>query len=413
MGLQSGRSGASNNIRNNTASNQTQPLYGIVYEVITNTGSDTAKSKGLDTATSIGAIRFRLLSESSVNINANEQLPIAYPLDKNSLTLPTRNELVIIHSFGGNVHYSRVGGDVTPNLNATGDLISSKFSSEIKVDSSNDAKNYQNVSSTGIQRTDRKSGKSEFDGYGDYFTENSNIHKLKLYEGDTLLESRFGQSIRFSGYNNSENKFAPTITIRNGENSDSLQNVIGTSTEENINSDGNIIFLGSGEKLLEWTLPTKNKKESFFNYPNELKGNQILLSSDRIILSAKTSEMIFASKGDIGFITDSQFSIDTTKGINVTSNEAIYFDVTNDFDFYITCSGGGAISLGSTIEDELEPAAKGETLVGLLGEMLDLITQQIYVTPAGPTSPGPTNIAQFASLKAKLNSILSNTVQLK
>jgi hypothetical protein len=123
--------------------------------------------------------------------------------------------------------------------------------------------------------------------------------------------------------------------------------------------------------------------------------------------------MIFASKGDIGFITDSQFSIDTTKGINVTSNEAIYFDVTNDFDFYITCSGGGAISLGSTIEDELEPAAKGETLVGLLGEMLDLITQQIYVTPAGPTSPGPTNIAQFASLKAKLNSILSNTVQLK
>jgi hypothetical protein len=45
--------------------------------------------------------------------------------------------------------------------------------------------------------------------------------------------------------------------------------------------------------------------------------------------------------------------------------------------------------------------------------MLDLITQQIYVTPAGPTAPGPTNIAQFASLKAKLNSMLSNNVQLK
>ena len=123
--------------------------------------------------------------------------------------------------------------------------------------------------------------------------------------------------------------------------------------------------------------------------------------------------MIFASKGDIGFITDSQFSIDTTKGINVTSNEAIYFDVTNDFDFYITCSGGGAISLGSTIEDELEPAPKGETLVNLLGEFIDLVVQQIYVTPSGPSAPGPTSVAQFASLKAKLNTMLSNTVQLK
>ena len=44
------------------------------------------------------------------------------------------------------------------------------------------------------------------------------IHKLKLYEGDTILESRFGdQSIRFSGYNNDDNTFSPTIIIRNRE----------------------------------------------------------------------------------------------------------------------------------------------------------------------------------------------------
>jgi len=409
MGLQSGRISTSNNIRNNTASNQIQPLYGIVYEVITNTGSDTAKSKGLDSASTIGSIRFRLLSDSSININTDEQLPIAYPFDKNSITLPTKNEIVIIHSFGRNYHYSRVGGGPTPNLNALTNLISNEFDNEIKIDSSNDAKGYQNVSSTGIQRTDKKSGKSDFDGYGEYFTYNSNIHKLKLYEGDTLLESRFGQSIRFSGYNNSENKFAPTITIRNGENSDSLESEIGASTEENINEDGNIIFLGSGEKLLEWTLPITNAKESFFNYPNELKGNQILLSSDRIILSAKTSEMIFASKGDVGFITDGQFSIDASRGINITTNDNIFIDTKNR-DLNIT-QGDGVIFLGT--KGETEPAPKGQTLVDLLGEMIDLIAQQIYVTPAGPTAPGPTNVAQFAALKAKLNSMLSNNVQLK
>ncbi len=413
MGLQSGRLGTSNNTISNSIGFANQPSYGVVYEVLTDVGSETAKSKGLGTSVTIGCIRFRLLSDNSININSVEQLSIAYPLDKNSVTLPTRNEIVIIHSFGGNKHYSRIGGDVTPNLNANTDLISKKFDKEIKVDSSNDATNYQNVSSTGISRTNKNSGKSDFDGYGEYFTDNSNIHKLKLYEGDTLLESRFGQSIRFSGYNNSENKFAPTITIRNGENPDSLQSEVGTSTEENINKDGNIIFLGSGEKLLEWTLPTTNAKESFFNYPTELKGNQILLSSDRIILSAKTSQMIFASKADMGFITDGQFSIDTTAGINVTADDNIYFDIKGNRDFQITTSGGGAISLGSTKDDELEPAAKGQTLVDLLGEMLDLVAQQIYVTPAGPSAPGPTSVAQFASLKAKLNSMLSSTVQIK
>ena len=413
MGLQSGRLGTSNNTISNSIGFANQPSYGVVYEVLTDVGSETAKAKGLGTSVTIGCIRFRLLSDNSININSVEQLSIAYPLDKNSLTLPTRNEIVIIHSFGGNKHYSRIGGDVTPNLNANTDLISKKFDNEIKIDSSNDATNYQNVSSTGISRTNKNSGKSDFDGYGDYFTDNSNIHKLKLYEGDTLLESRFGQSIRFSGYNNSENKFAPTITIRNGENTDSLQSEVGTSTEENINKDGNIIFLGSGEKLLEWTLPTTNAKESFFDYPTELKGNQILLSSDRIILSAKTSQMIFASKGDIGFITDSQFSIDTTKGINVTANEAIYFDVKDDFDFYVTCSGGGAISLGSTKEDELEPAVKGKTLVKLLSEFMLIVAQQIFVTPAGPSAPGPTNNPKINKIHSELNSILSSTVQLK
>ena len=381
MGLQSGRIGTSNNTISNSIGFANQPSYGVVYEVLTDVGSETAKAKGLGTSVTIGCIRFRLLSDNSININSVEQLSIAYPLDKNSLTLPTRNEIVIIHSFGGNKHYSRIGGDVTPNLNANTDLISKKFDNEIKIDSSNDATNYQNVSSTGISRTNKNSGKSDFDGYGDYFTDNSNIHKLKLYEGDTLLESRFGQSIRFSGYNNSENKFAPTITIRNGENADSLQSDVGTSTEENINKDGNIIFLGSGEKLLEWTLPTTNAKESFFDYPTELKGNQILLSSDRIILSAKTSQMIFASK--------------------------------DDFDFYVTCSGGGAISLGSTKEDELEPAVKGQTLVDLLSEFMVIVAQQIFVTPAGPTSPGPTNNPKINKIHSELNSILSSTVQLK
>jgi len=383
-----------------------------VYKVILDTDDDILNDLEIEEQLKskyIGAVQFRLTTQPN---KRDESLSIALPYNKSNISLPTINEVVrIIKLESGGFNYERIIGSPIPNINTDTEAIGGTSKKEKAADAASSVE-YSKVKDTGISRSDTEDN-TDLSKLGDYFESQSNIHKLKLYEGDTLLESRFGQSIRFSGYNNADNEFSPTITIRNGEGAESLSKEIGASTNENINKDNNIIFLGSGNALLNYTLPTENKKESFFKYPNELRGNQILLNSDRIILSAKTSEMIFASKGDIGFITDSQFSIDTTKGINVTANEAIYFDVKDDFDFYVTCSGGGVISLGSTKEDELEPAAKGQTLVDLLGEMLDLISQQIYVTPAGPSAPGPTSVAQFASLKAKLNSMLSSTVQLK
>ena len=409
--LSSGKSQASNNISPNVVFPQLQPSYGVVFEVITDIGSDSAKSKGLGSAIPIGGIRFRLLSDKNVNVNTNEQLSIAYPLNKNIVSLPTKNETVVIHNLGGVPHYSRMGGDLTPNVNTRENLISTTFVSDGVDfgDSKGKASDYQKVSDTGITRKQKSSNSSDYDGYGEYFTSDNTIHKLKLYEGDTLLESRFGQSIRLSGYNNPDRELYPTLIIRNGENVDSKQNEVGTTTEEDINKDGSIIALSSGERLLEYTLPIKNKKESFFNYPNELRGNQILLNSDRIILSAKNAEMIGVAKKDIGFITDGQFSIDATQGINITTEAGIFVDTKNrDINMNI---GNGVVALGT--DGDLEAAAKGETLVELLGEMLDLIAQQIYLTPAGPSSPGPTNIAQFTTLKSKLNTLLSNHVQLK
>ena len=49
---------------------------------------------------------------------------------------------------------------------------------------------------------------------------------LKLFEGDTIIQSRFGQSIRFSGYNNSERKLHPSIIIRNRENNNSQNELV-------------------------------------------------------------------------------------------------------------------------------------------------------------------------------------------
>ena len=390
-----------------TVVNKSSDDLAIVYSVILDENHPLIKSGDVNIA-DVGSIECRLLNDIT-----GDSLLIAKPLDSTVTILPIRNQTVFIQKLGSGYVYTQISKGLSPNTSNNENSISTLFTQEQSAaGDGNKAEGYSNVSSTGIARSNTNEV-NDFDGYGDYFTAEEGIHKLKLYEGDVLFQSRFGQSIRLSGYNNSENKFFPTLTIRSGESPENRKKDDTVLVEENVNEDSNIIFLGSGEKLLEWTLPTTNPKESFFDYPSELKGNQILLSSDRIILSAKTSQMIFSSKGDTGFITDGQFSIDTTKGINVTSNEAIYFDVKNNKNFIITCSGGGAISLGSTNIFELEPAPKGQTLVNLLGEFIDLVVQQIYVTPSGPSAPGPTSVAQFASLKAKLNTMLSHTVQLK
>jgi hypothetical protein len=380
---------------------------GTVYHVVLDVDDAILDKLEIDESIKplfIGAIQVR---SSTQTTQSDEYLPLALPYNQSYKSLPLKNEVVkIINPSGGGLFYERIVKSSTPNVSNEADTISgAKILDKSKTQTSSD---YSRVQKTGISRSTVDIS-ANYDGYGDYFEENDNIKYLRLYEGDTLIESRFGQSIRFSGYNNPQNLFSPTVIIRNGENPQTLNGGNGISTEEDINTDGNIIFLGSGERLLEYTLPVKNRKESFFNYPNELKGNQILLNSDRIILSAKTSEMIFASRKDTGFITDGQFSIDATRGINITTDDNIFIETKNrDFNINI---GSGTIALGT--DGELEAAAKGETLVSILGELLDLIVQQIYLTPAGPTSPGPTNIAQFSTLKLKLNSMLSNNVQLK
>lgn len=382
---------------------------GVVYKVILDVDDpllDDLEIDDLSKPQYIGAIEFRL---NSTVTKSDDEPSIAFPKDNNNISLPTINEVVrITNSEGGGFLYQRTTTSASPNTNADNSEI--KLTSKKESGSTgNTSSDYSRVQSTGIVRSQGSDDNSDFSKLGNYFESQPDIHKLKLYEGDNIIESRFGQSIRFSGYNNADNIFSPSITIRNGENGESLSSGEGKSTEEDINKDGGIICLSSGDRLLNYSLPVTNTKESFLNYPNELKGNQILLNSDRLIFSARTAEMIFVSKKDVGFVTDGQFSIDATGGINVTTDASIFVD-TKDKDFNIDI-GNGTIFLGT--DGELEAAPKGETLVALLGEMLDLIVQQIYVTPAGPTSPGPTNVAQFSALKSKLNSMLSNNVQIK
>jgi hypothetical protein len=383
---------------------------GIVYSVILDETHRQIVELGGDVSL-IGCIEFRLTTDISAD---EESLQVAYPFDTTNTNLPVRNETVEISKNSGKFFYKRISTGITPNITGATDTISNLF--ETTKEKTKNAKEYQKVQKTNIQRKNTNDN-NKFDGYGDYYEPQTGIHKLKLYEGDKIIESSFGQSIRFSAYNNSSNVFSPTTIIRNGESGTSRETDINSLTEEDVNRDGSIIVLSSNQYQLPFQPGTVNSNgtsdfetspQSFQAYPSDLRGDQVLINSGRVIFSAKTAEMIFYSKKDYGFISDGGLSVDNKFGINVNVGDNINI-TTNDRNVNIN-SGNGSINLGST---ELEPLVKGDTLLSLLEELIDAITDQKYLTPSGPTAGpgptgfGPTNSPKFLSIKSRLKTILS------
>lgn len=408
MGLTSAQSG---NARSNqsTSSSKGNVVKGIVYDIILDENSKIIKGteKAADGARYIGAIRFRVMGD---NTTPEDKLDFAYP-QFGVRSYPLKNEIVeIVKNDSGVYTYNRSGVDLNPNLNSQENTITKVFSPKEK--SKPKSSTFSKVAATGIARSSLGSG-ADYDGYGEYFTPQQGIQKLKLYEGDTLLESRFGQSLRFSAYNNVNNDYSPTIILRNDQNPQirTQQDSLSATTEEDINRDGSVIVLGSNTYTLPFQPGTVNtagssdfetKPNSFKEYPTTLDGNQILLNSGRLIFSAKDAEMIFYSKGNYGFISDGYLSIDNKFGIDTNVGDDINV-TTNDRDINLN-TGNGKVNIGDT---DLESLVRGETLVELLGEVLDAIVQQQYLTPSGPSSVGPTNLATFNSIKSKLNQMLS------
>lgn len=94
---------------------------------------------------------------------------------------------------------------------------------------------------------------------GTTFTEKENIRNLRIFEGDVLLESRYGQSIRFGStvptqkrenpWSNAGNSGDPIIIIRNGQGTPPDPDKF-ASTVENINRDKSSIYLTAGQEVV-------------------------------------------------------------------------------------------------------------------------------------------------------------------
>jgi len=371
---------------------------GIVYDVILD---ETGATKDIQT---IGSVKFRFNNDT---ITPSNSLQYALPYDKNCITLPVKNEQVHIIKNGLGYYYQRIQPDDTPNNSAFINQISFKFENTKNSNplNSNSIEKYRKIAVHKTPVSD-KSVSNEYNKFGNYFTLTNGIHKIKLYEGDTTIQSRFGQSLRFSAYNNNKNIFSPTIILRNGESFLNQSKNINSTVEEDINKDGSVLVMSSNQYQLPFSSTNTTKPDSFTDYPDKLIGDQILLNSGRLIFSAKSGELIFHSKKNYGFISDGGMSIDNKGGLDISVGDNINIDTTGRDVLFKT--GNGSIFLG---DNNLEPLVKGNELKKIFEELIIAILSQTFKTPSGPTAVGPENYNDFIAISDKLVNMMSKTNQ--
>lgn len=343
----------------------------------------------------------------------------AFPIDESSINLPVVNEIVEVFILSNQPFYRR--RNLSANINNS--ILSGFFPNGAGSKPLPDVglSDYK----TGIGGTNSTSningGETDF--------KKEKINRLKLFNGDTIIQSRFGQSLRFSGYNNELGEEHPTIIIRNKETSKKEDKKDYHTIIEDINKDGSTIAITSGKYTSKFVpgiidksgksnfilkVWQNNPKYAFESYPKELSGDQIIITSGRLIFSSRSSETIFFSKGWFGMVTDSALSIDAQRGVTIVAHKGDIDFESKEGRINFNAGKAGVMHIGTGNGKELAPAVDGKRLVELLGKLIDEVQNLGMAglfTPCGPTTGvSPVTIQSLATIRNELASLLSNTV---
>jgi len=379
----------------------------------------------------IGRAKVRILSQEKKS--SVEKLPWAIPLDQTITQYPLVNELVLVQKVGNNYYYSKPLNkfNFPTNIDYTVETVYSE-NGKPAVPFYFDG-NRATYTSAPIY------SKYNNIGYvGEYFISNPFIRLIRKNEGDTAIESRFGQSIRFSAYDNnrlndkgSYPSYAlnsnllkessgggygnPKITIRNRQRNISLdepqqlhpklppipkitpsEKNFGGQIDEDINNDGSTIQITSGKTESDWKTtvyksifgktsngePTEEqvrynpKGSTTFKFP-VLDGDQIVINTDRLILSSRFAETFHFSKKRYAVATDSEYTVDANDNVVITTNNT-------------ACINAPQIFLGQYGETN-EPVLLGQTTVDwmydLCNWLLDHVHWHHHVHPHPHTHP--------------------------
>jgi hypothetical protein len=354
-----------------------------------------------------------------IKLNGADIIVGVLPLSPNTKNYPLINETVLIISLA-NKEYKKNFNTLTFYYLSPINLWNSSQTNPIpyptdQITPSSQNKGYLEVEAIGIPNQPATSNNTVFNP-GNYFVEKTNINPTYPYEGDYIIDGRFGNSIRLG--NTVPNGTAPVpnewsttgslgdpITIFS--NQKAPYSPSWDSITEQINKDGSSIYLTSTQQIPLQT--GGNNSYNSYDVPptqiNKYNQKQIIINSGRLVLNTNQNHLLLSSIKSIGLSAIESVNIDTKK------------TVINTQDFI----SGGGVFLGG--KEATEPVVKGDTAAFLLEQTLDAlinlcIALRFQTNMASPPLPlSQTNNAAadagsvFAGVKNQLDQIKSKFVK--
>ena len=286
----------------------------------------SGKFKAID---GIGIVKYVNLTQA-IDVEDTKTLPYAFPLNSFNTTLPLINEVVLL------VKGPRESEEL------------SQYDYYISILGLYNDINYLPL--------EKESEPQDDDAPGFEFEENSKTRPLYPFNGDTLLQGRLGNSIRFTGakspkntFTNNTNKQKPLTIITNGHQELDVTELY----VEDINKDDSSIYLTS-----QHIIPLKQSKVKFAGakirpiLSDVYEGKQIVLNSGRLFFNSTEEDIIFTATNSLG-ISSKQTFIDSEDYIGLDAKK---------------------IYLGEQAKrTEQQPVIKGEALELFLKSLLDTL----------------------------------------
>tara|TARA_R110002020_G_scaffold327031_3_gene542664 strand:+ start:85 stop:1314 length:1230 start_codon:yes stop_codon:yes gene_type:complete len=329
-----------------------------------------------------------------------ETLAFAVPLHSNIKALPVVNEIVYIISLPNPSVQSNINGGYCDYYFNSISLWNNVHHNALPNSLANKDSNSQNYENTeaGFQQ---QSAEQESPNFGKTFKEKpegEEIRNLQPFEGDVLLEGRWGNTIRFGStvnnstpsnlWSNSGNDGEPIVIIKNGQ----------TKTEddkwipqvENINTDKSSIYLTSNQQIpIEGISIDYNSYDTPPTNPNEYIEEQVLINSGRLYFNAKNDSILLSANTSINLNTQDTVNIDSKNKFVVDTKE---------------------IYLGS--KDATEPVILGDKFLDdfekLLQEMISLCSALTTVGTPIPFTPNIPVIQTATKVNLQSQSMLSS-----
>jgi hypothetical protein len=252
-----------------------------------------------------GAIKFRSRPGGT---SAIPYEGVAVPLSINDFEMPLVGEHIMITSATSNessvfkkrstFYYTKVvniqdnvNNNILPSVNA--------FRADGNLSSNYRSRSMSNASNGITEQTIQTLLKTH--------TVDSNVTFLQPFEGDRILQSRYGAGIRFSSTILGNTSIYENVPTWQGTKANDPVLVLSAGitnnnryyTIENIDTDKSSIYIFSNQKLSLTSKPVYNTITPISSYT----GAQVIIASDRLVFASKRDSIILSSERTVGIST--------------------------------------------------------------------------------------------------------------